>query len=478
MRAVVHNESIEELNAAIREPIGLEIVVYDFSGGYKVYTKTDITNIKYSDFCDDTGLTLPYRELTVSLSNLDGRFDIDNPNGEYHRFSEGVAVAFDVFLKQFTALEEQFRMGVFYIKDVPTLDNQSFTFTAIDSLQYNSNIYEQTCFDGTVEDAMDEYNAASGTAVPLQITEYPKISVGVSQFYLHRLPFNQCLQLYAMATMQYLRISTDGLGLGCYYWRRFGNRKYAETVSKDYYLDNYSIVNKLNSSIKATPSSIKVSGNVLQAKSGVNPPTVVYQSDMSIKGTKKVICDHAPIVYSKATAAVAGDNANIVYTDFGTEQSVITVMGDGNISLTITAPKLSATPYSYEYQVTGTGDVCEVRNEALACFPSHVEDVSSWLSDILSIPNNYECDFIQDYRLEAGDCIFIQTPYAEFVPVRIIKLTFEFPGIVGHIQMKRVNSKIVNIPAPPNTKYWITNDNKKMRTASGKSYIFVTRKEN
>lgn len=112
-----------------------------YLGIEKTYTKSDIMSFSASMFVDPLSAALPKYEFTFELDNRDGRFNLDNLNGDgrYMMERQEVSARFGYKLEGGT---EWIKGGTCYLSDWDAPQNgNTATFTARDALEFMTDPY-------------------------------------------------------------------------------------------------------------------------------------------------------------------------------------------------------------------------------------------------------------------------------------------------------------------------------------------------
>lgn len=128
---------ISKWNKPIRRARIEEIVV----GIKQTFTKSDMRGTSHEITVDPLSASLPKAEIVVELSNLNGKYNPDNPTGaaKYLMERQNITARYGYKLDSGT---EWIPAGTFYMSEWDFPQNGiSFSFTARDALEYMSDIY-------------------------------------------------------------------------------------------------------------------------------------------------------------------------------------------------------------------------------------------------------------------------------------------------------------------------------------------------
>lgn len=126
-----------------------------FLGINKVYTKSEIARYTSSMFVDPLSAELPNSEIQFEVFNLDGEYNPDNPKGseKYLMERQLVTVRYGYSLDNSI---EWISGGVYYLSEWKTPQNGiTATFTARDSMELMTDVYDQRTVSGTLMDVAE-----------------------------------------------------------------------------------------------------------------------------------------------------------------------------------------------------------------------------------------------------------------------------------------------------------------------------------
>lgn len=110
----------------------------------RVYSKTDIMSYSHTMFVDPMSAELPKAEITFEISNLNGEYNPDNPQGaeQYLMERQEITVRYGYKLN---GSVEWIKAGTFFMSEWETPQNGiTATFTARDAVEFMSDLYTGT----------------------------------------------------------------------------------------------------------------------------------------------------------------------------------------------------------------------------------------------------------------------------------------------------------------------------------------------
>lgn len=132
----------------------------------KTYEKADILNYSHSNFVDPLSTELPKNQIVFEVKNLNGEYNPDNPKGAEKYLMERQSITARYGYKLNGEIE-WISAGTFFMSEWDTPQNGiTSTFTARDSLEYMTDVYE-----GTVSGTLLEIATAAFTQADLPVMD-------------------------------------------------------------------------------------------------------------------------------------------------------------------------------------------------------------------------------------------------------------------------------------------------------------------
>lgn len=422
---------LEVAKVAPQQRVHLDSIFYGHS---RVYYEADIASLNFTASEDNTGSELLAQDISLSLINIDHEFDIDNPKGIYAEMKPGLRLNLSFGIPMGDE-EEWVQMASLRLKDEPTVTQQVATLKFVDELATMNNEGFGEGFSGDLQD------------FARRNTNVCKV-IGATEdraFMLPALEDNQRIQLTLNALNAYAHMNSLGLLELVSYLAGF---KYKMT---DIYLTSTDILGDIMVSKITTPRNIIVSST--QYTESDDTEETIYEYTENFIRTEPDELAFKCVYSPSADARYEGEQVISPFSSrFGSEKADIRMSFVPNgkpLSFKLIGKPLNMVSREYVREVNAEGTDCKVDNPgAFGLTASDYTGVlvyCDWLEDNFEELRMYEFDVAQDYRIEPGDCIYIQTRYEDKVPVRVISCSYTKPGIKGHIKAKRLSSRIANL---------------------------------
>ena len=122
-------------------------------GLHKVYGKKELFDYSHKQHVDPISTSLPKSEITFSVNNVDGEYDLNNPQGFSKYLTERQELKVRYGLKMDDGSIEWVNGGVFYLTEWHAKQNgMTADFTARDVFSFLTDVYNDTSYHGTARD--------------------------------------------------------------------------------------------------------------------------------------------------------------------------------------------------------------------------------------------------------------------------------------------------------------------------------------
>lgn len=390
------------------------------TGLFREFNNHNVTSLTHLVTSDLISATLPMNKLTVSVLDRDGEYDPANPNGDYEKFNRGdrviVRYGYEGYMMDFSTN---------FISDIPTYDNDILTITAVSKLDLLTNgvVLAPT---GTL--GIKSYDVTSRLSNILA-------RYGVALNYddgvnttavVNNLSLKELVQLVANANANY--ISVDG--------EEITFKPISDVLEG-------SVVPYNMRSVDMKEKYPKVS---MTSKLG----SVKYASTAYVVGDAYVTYDcpdiydmfELPDEYSAAVKVeVEGLPTGVTYEVGRQSEGIVYIRFMGSftklsgLKLKIYLPTTKELTNIYPF--IDSGDELPISNPLI----TDAMDTSEHANVMFDVYKNrqiFEVDYSQDFRLELGDVITIDTKYETNVNVVITELEYQLPGRFGRLKGRRV----------------------------------------
>lgn len=393
------------------------------SFGYeKKFNMGDILSVNHNLNIDPISASLPYEKLTLKVNNLDKDYNPDNPQGLWVYFTHGQQLSIRYGIEVDGAVE-WVDAGKLYLSDAPTVDANSASFEAVDTIstltyEYNKGLWRAegiTLYDL----AVDVLNDAGVTRYVL-----PDSLKSIVTFApLPILPHRECLQMIANAGECVLYTDVQGAVVI--------ENQIREETPIDYHIDFTRAFEK--PIVKKTEKLKSVDVKVHSMHRATEMSELCKQTGVTIGGIKEV-----QVMYDTATDVVAtvvgGELVNATYY---ARSAFLTISAESTVDITMNGYAIKDDASVFSTKVSDTGEVCPLDNP-LITDTDRAKNVGEWVAAYLVSRNTYDMKIRQDFTLDINDVVYIRSDFEDNIPARITKLQLKLPGQQGSVSVRRV----------------------------------------
>ena len=393
------------------------------SFGYaKEFSMGDILSVNHNLSIDPISSSLPYEKLTLKVNNLDKDYNPDNPHGLWVYFANGQRLT----IRYGIEVEGEVQWvdaGKLYLSDAPTVDANSASFEAVDTISTLTNKYNKGVWR---ESGISLYELAIHVFDDAGITMYaiPDSLKRITTFApMPILPHRECLQMIANAGECVLRTDVQG-GVVI-------EEQHHEEAPVDFRIDFTKMFNK--PVVKKTEKLKSVDVKVHSPRKALGITELCKQTGVTIGGTKEI-----QIMYETATdveAAVVG--GELVSATYYANTAFLKISAESTVDITLSGYKITDDTSVVSTRVSEIGEVCPLDNP-LITDASRAESVGVWVATYLESRNTYDMNFRQDFTLDINDVVYVRSDFEDNIPARITKLQFKLPGQQGAVSVRRV----------------------------------------
>lgn len=433
---VVSETSVVD-NTSITAPIEIDIVNYDrivltvtrwclpyhrarvgelFVGLKKSYKNADIFDYNNSVRIYPLSEKLPKYEIKFEVSNIDGTYDPDSPEGltKYLIRRQSVNVRYGM---KVNGKPEWISGGKYYLNEWKSPQNGiEATFKARGLLEYLSDEYIRGTYAPNGETLL---SLAEGLMRELNL---PKLRDGTDPWEFDAslgsmttkaaLPigtYAECLQLIANAAGCTLSMRRDGKVIIAP----------MHTEQTDYVVKSFNSFEKPETDLSKQLKNIKVdvysyyNGDAVELFNGIVP----------VSGTQTV-----PLRYSDAATGVSATvtGGTLVSAKYYTNACELTITGSGDVTVVLNGTQLKESSSVYTEAVGDDGDDEELDNPMITSseLAHRAADV---MRAVLTNRRQFDLDWRPDTRLDAGDIITVSGKYSD-TPAQVTELEYSFNG--------------------------------------------------
>ena len=393
------------------------------SFGYeKKFEMGDILSVSHNLSIYPISSSLPYEKLTLKVNNLNKDYNPDNPQGLWVYFTNGqqLSVRYGVEINNEI---EWVEAGKLLLSDAPTVDANSASFEAVDTISTLTNEYNKGLWR---ESGITLYDLAVDVLNDAGVTKYvlPDSLKSIVTFApLPILPHRECLQMIANAGRCILHTDPQGAVV-------IENQIHEETPV-DYHIDFTKVFAKPIVKKTEKLKSVDVKVHSLHKTSEITE--LCKQTGVNIGGVKEI-----QVMYDTATDVEATvDGGEIVYATYYAHTAFLQIEAESTVDITVSGYVIKDDTSVYSTKVSNTGEVCPLDNP-LITDTDRAKSVGEWVAAYLESRNSYDMNFRQDFTLDINDVVYIRSDFEDNIPARITKLQFKLPGQQGAVSVRRV----------------------------------------
>ena len=393
------------------------------SFGYeKKFEMKDILSVNHNMSIDPISSSLPYEKLTLKVSNLDKDYNPDNPQGLWVYFSNGQQLTIRYGIEVDNAIE-WVDAGKLRLSDAPTVDANSASFEAVDTISTLTNEYNKGLWR---DEGITLYDLAVDVLYDAGVARYVlpnSLKSIVTYAPLPIIPHRECLQMIANAGECVLHTDTQG-GVVI-------EEQIHEETPIDYHIDFTKVFEK--PLVKKTEKLKSVDVKVHSLRKSTDMSELCKQTGVRIGGMREI-----QVMYDTASdveATIVG--GELVYATYYARTAFLQISAESTVDITVSGRKITDDASVFSTRVSDTGEVCPLDNP-LITDTERAKNVGEWVATYLESRNSYDMNFRQDFTLDINDVVYIKSDFEDNIPARITKLQFKLPGQQGAVSVRRV----------------------------------------
>ncbi len=388
-----------------------------FVGLQKLYRKSEIMSYNNSVSISPLSNKLPKYEINFEVSNVDGEYDPNNPEGMTKYLMERQAVGVRYGMRV-NGKPEYISGGRYYLNEWKSPQNGiSAEFRARDSLEYLQGRY----FKGTYNPAGTSLYALAEAV--LTDANLPRMRDGSNQWMLDdslkeiittgALPvcsIAECLQLISNAACCVLTMS------------RAGNIIIApmQHEPSDYTVSAFNSYKKPELELSKQLRSVEI--DVYSYYAG-NTGVKLFEGIVPVNGTRTVTVEYSESA-SGVSASITGGTLN--EAKYYTNACELNITAAGNVNITITGTQLRRSASTFTSVVSEDGET-EGLSNPLVTSAEMASRIAGHIQTVLTNRRTFDMEWRSDTRLDAGDIIRVENKFGSETAY-VTKLKYQFGG--------------------------------------------------
>ncbi len=388
-----------------------------FVGLQKLYRKSEIMSYNNNVSIAPLSDKLPKYAIDFEVSNIDGTYDPNNPQGMTKYLMERQSVNVRYGMKV-DGKPEYISGGKYYLNEWKSPQNGiTATFKARDALEFLQGTY----YKGT-------YNSSGVTLYALAETVLrdaglPRMRDGSDPWEFDEslreitttaaLPvasIAECLQLIASAAHCVLTVRRDGKIM----------ISPMATEPSDYAVSAFNSYEKPELELSKQLKAVAV--DVYSYFAGT-PDVELYNGIVSVEGTQTLTFEYAESA-TGIKATVSG--GTLVSAQYYTNACELRITGSGDVTVVITGTQLKSSKSTMESRAGEAGEVEQLSNP-LVTSTQTAEAIAGYIKSVLTNRRTFEMDWRADTRLDAGDIIRVDNAFGSET-AHVTKLKYSFTG--------------------------------------------------
>ena len=388
-----------------------------FVGLKKLYKKSEIMSYNISTEVSPLSDKLPKYEIDFEVSNIDGTYDPNNPQGMTRYLMERQAVNVRYGMK-LDGKAEYIPGGRFYLSEWKSPQNGiTATFKARDALEYMRGTYYKGMYSsgGTTLYALAEAVLTDANLPPLRDGSSPwKLDESLRGITttapLPIASYAECLQLIANAGRCVLTMGRDARV----------TLAPVQAEPSDYTVSAFNSFKKPE--LKLTKQLKSVAVDVYSYFDGT-AGAELYNGTVAVNGTQKVTVEYAEPARN-VTATIGG--GTLLSAEYYTNACILEISGAGNVTVVLRGTQLKSSKSSRDHVVGEDGET-ETLSNPLITSTEAADAIAEYIASVLTNRRTFDLDWRADTRLDAGDLLTIENRYGS-EECYITKLKYAYTG--------------------------------------------------
>lgn len=358
---------------------------------------------------------LPSNELTLTIENVNKKYNMINPKGIYKYLQEGQALSVALGVGDSKETIEYINMGRFYYTTSTAEDNSlTAQIVAHDKIyDLDRDVYRKGLnTTDTVLNIVNDIIADSGIQIPINIPQL--IASRVIGRNIPVISHREALRMVAQAARAVCFINRNGILV------------FAELVEA-------SSVDTLNNNNMTSPVKVSVSElvNVIEVTSfdfRAGSSNEIYKAVVSINGSRTLWVQYSGAA-SSVTASITGGTIN--KAEYYLYAAKFTITASADVTLVLTGNSLDQVQSTYRTGTENPELLKRIENPLVKS--SFSADFGQWILGVLKKRVTYNAEERGNPAREVGDTIKIYDAYNENRNAIVTKEEYNFNGVLKAI---------------------------------------------
>ena len=419
-------ENIRGLKIEIMQsnlPMLRAIVSRIYFGIMKNFNESETSGVEQTYSVSPINNNLYKSDFKITLDNFDLQYNIDNKKGIYTYLTEQQPISVEYSLDG----EEWIKAGEYLTSGKAKISNNLATIESVDQVQFMNDIYKKDVYRTTAISLYDlaqnvlldfGWAANSDGEYPFEIDESLKSITTVGT--LPMASYAECLQIIASAGGVTLYV--DDRGYICL-------KPLPTEVADESYVIDFNTVSNYPEPEEIEPLSqveVAIHNYSLEAEA-----KELYKGEYVIEGTQTL-----QIEYNLSTnqSATIPSGLTLNASRFYGRYCELDVTGTGTFEIIVSGTQIVDNTSTLTVVNQESGEIAPLDNP-LVTDNIRASTVGIIAKDYLKQRIRYTIPWLQDYRVNVGDLVYIKTQFSEQLLCRVLEIKTSEPAMMGTMKV-------------------------------------------
>jgi hypothetical protein len=399
------------------------IVSRIYFGIVKVFTEADSEKVEQTYSLSPINNNLYKSEFKITLDNFNLQYNIDNKKGIYTYLTEQQPISIEYSLDG----SEWIECGEYLTSGKAKISNNLATIESIDQIQFMNDIYKKDVYRTT---AISLYDLAESVLLDFgwfanQYGEYPfEIDESLKNITtLGTLPMvshGECLQI--IASVGGVALYVDDRGYICL------KPLPTEVSDKDYVIDFNNASNYPEPEEIEPLSEVEVTIHGYSTEAEVSE---IHKSNYVLEGDQTLKIEYE---FSNGQTVTVPSGVTLKASRFYGRYCELDVTGTGTFEIIVKGTRVVDNTSTLTIVNQTNGEVAPLDNP-LITDSARANVVGTIAKDYLKQRIRYTIPWVQDYRVNVGDLVYIKTQFSEQLLCRVLEIKTSEPAMTGTMKV-------------------------------------------
>ena len=419
-------ENVRALKIEIMEsnlPFLRAIVSRIYFGIMKKFDETESSGVEQTYSVSPINNNLYKSEFKVTLDNFDLQYNIDNKKGIYTYLTEQQPISIQYSLDG----TEWIEAGEYLTSGKAKISNNLATIESVDQVQFMNDIYKKDVYRTTpisfydlAENVLLDFGWSANTLgeYPFEIDESLNdiTTLGTLPMVSHA----ECLQIIASAGGVTLYV--DDRGYICL-------KKLPTEVTDESYIIDFNAVSNYPEPEEIEPlAQVEMS---IHSYSVESETSELYKGEYVIDGTQTLQIEYD---FSTSQTPTIPSGLTLDASRFYGRYCELDVTGTGTFEIVINGTKIIDNTSTLTIVNQENGEIAPIDNP-LVTDSARASAVGTIAKEYLRQRIRYTIPWVQDYRVNIGDLVYIRTQFSEQLLCRVLEIKTSEPALMGTMKV-------------------------------------------